>query len=253
MKVSVVVVTFNDCKNLQITLDAIKKQNYANIEVVIVDGGSKDETVDVIKKFHQGFQGEVKWISEKDRGLYDGLNKGIKMATGDIITGHWDVYANENVISKVVDVITKDGTDGAHGDLVYMDGEEPVRYWKMGKGKIKDGWMPAQPTLFLKREIFEKYGSYDISFRISGDFDFMNRFLKDGSVKLSYIPEVLVYMYYGGVSTTGMGAYKKSIEESVRSLKKNGYAFPRVIILKRTIRTVFQFLNRKKYINGVKL
>lgn len=245
LKVSVITVTYNEVENLTKTLKALLQQDYKNIESIIVDGGSTDNSVEVIKEFEKKFKGTVKWVSERDRGMFEAINKGVKMATGDIIGGYWDVYASNDVITKVVEIMEKDGTDGVHGDLLYMDGNIVKRYWKMGQGRIQDGWMPAYPTLYLKKEVYEKYGLYNEKFKYSWDYEFMIRILNSNEIKLSYIPEILIYMFYGGSSTSGFRAYKNSILDSIKSLKENQIKFPRIITLKRFIKTTFQFINSK--------
>lgn len=246
LKVSVVTVTYNDAENLAKTLEALLQQDYDNIESIIVDGGSTDNSVEIIKEFQKKFKGTVKWKSEKDRGMFEAVNKGIKMATGDIIGCYWDVYASTDIITKMVTAIENDGTDGVHGDLLYMDGNNVKRYWKMGQGKIQNGWMPGHPTLYLKKEVYEKYGLYSEKYKYSWDYEFIVRILNREEVKLSYIPEILIYMFYGGVSTNGFQAYKRSITDSIKSLQENQIPFPRIITLKRFIRTAFQFVKSRK-------
>lgn len=246
MKVSIITVTYNNDSNLKKTLDALLRQDYDEIESIIIDGGSTDHSVEIIKKFEKRFRGTVKWVSEKDNGLYNALNKGLGMVTGDIIGCYWDEYATDDTISKIVKKIQTENCDGAHGDLIIVDGDKTVRYWKMGEGKIKNGWMPAHPTLYLKKEVYEKYGIYKENYKCSADYEFMVRSLKDGSVKLAYIPEILIRMFYGGVSTNGFSAYKQSINESVRALKENGFKHPYYVILKRVMKTIGQFRYHKK-------
>lgn len=245
-KVSVVTVSYNSKEQTMLTLDALKKQDYPFIESIIVDGGSDDGTVGVIQNFAKEFHGEVRWVSEKDNGIYNAINKGVRMASGDLIGFCWDLYADIHTISKMVKKVEDEQTDGVHGDLVYIgkDGRV-VRYWKMGQGAIQAGWMPAHPTLYLKRSIFEQYGLYDESYHCSGDFEFMVCILKEGNVRLSYIPEVLVRMFYGGVSTSGVRGYWRSIAESYKALRRNRIRFPAGVILLRTIRTAGQFFHRR--------
>ena len=166
------------------------------------------------------------------------------MATGDIVGCYWDVYAADNVISRIVKAIKEENTDGAHGDLVYLDEGRIVRYWKMGQGKIRQGWMPGHPTLYLKREVYEKYGLYKEHYRCSGDYEFMVRCLKDEKVKLSYIPDVLVQMFYGGLSTNSKEAYKRSIKEGIAALKENEVEHPYWITFRRMLTTSKQFFYR---------
>ena len=241
-KVSVITVSYNSKEQLKLSLDALKKQDYPLIESIIVDGASTEGTVEIIKTFEEEFNGEVKWISEKDNGIYNAINKGIKMATGDIIGFYWDLFSDKFVISKMIKKIEEENTDGVHGDLVYIGkNKEVIRYWKMGIGTIQQGWMPGHPTLYLKKEVFRKYGIYDERYKCSGDFEFMVRILKDKTIKLSYIPEVLIQMYYGGVSTSSSYAYWISIKESYLALHRNHIKFPILVILLRMIKTTRQF------------
>lgn len=252
MKVSIVTVTYNDAKNLKKTLKSLLKQDYREIESIIIDGGSSDNSVEIIKEFEKKFKGTVKWVSEKDHGLYDAANKGIRMAEGEIIGCYWDEFASSDVISKIVAVMEKEKTDGVHGDLVYLKQGKVIRYWRMGKGRIKDGWMPAHPTLYLKKEVYQKYGLYKEKYKCSGDYEFMVRILKDETLRLSYLPEILIYMFYGGVSTSGVKAYQQSIQEGVLALKENHVRFPRIVTLKRILKTSIQFINiRYNNINKV--
>lgn len=246
MKVSIITVTYNDAENLKKTLSALLRQDYPDIESIIVDGGSTDGSIELIKefekRFHKKFHREVKWVSEKDNGLYDAANKGIRMAEGELIGCYWDVFASHDVVGRIVKTVEEEKTDGAHGDLIYTNQGKVVRYWKMGRGSIEKGWMPAHPTLYLKKEVYQKYGLYKEKYRCSGDYEFMVRALKGGSVRLSYIPEVLVCMFYGGLSTGGASAYRQSIYESILALRENGVPFPELVTLKRTLRTSMQFL-----------
>ncbi len=243
MKVSIVTVTYNDAKNLKKTLKSLLKQDYHEIESIIIDGGSSDNSVEIIKEFEKKFNGTVKWVSEKDHGLYDAANKGIRMAEGEIIGCYWDEFASSDVIRKIVAVMEKEKTDGVHGDLVYLKQGKVIRHWKMGEGRIKDGWMPAHPTLYLKKEVYQKYGLYKEKYKCSGDYEFMVRILKDETIQLSYLPEILIHMFYGGVSTSGAKAYQQSIREGILALKENHIPFPRVVTLKRILKTSMQFIN----------
>lgn len=245
-KVSVITISYNSKEHIKLTLQALKKQDYPCVESIIVDGGSTDGTVDVIKEFVDTFKGQVKWVSEKDRGPHHALNKGIQMASGDIIGFCFDLFSNRHVISDMVKKMETEHTDGVHGDLVYIgkDGEI-VRYWKMGQGTIRTGWMPAHPTLYLKKEIYEQYGLYDERYHCSGDYEFMVRILKDRNCRLSYIPKVLIRMFYGGISTNGLQAYGTSIKESYLALRRNKIRFPACIILLRIVRTMGQFSGKR--------
>lgn len=241
-KVSIITTTYNDSKSLRKTIKQIEAQDYPNIEYIIVDGASTDDTMEVIQEAKAFFGDRLVWISEKDKGIYDAINKGLKLATGDYIGLCFDEFAGTDVISKMVAVMEKEGTDGVHGDLNYMDGEKIVRKWRNGQGNIRSGWMPGHPTLYLKKEVYEKYGLYKTDYRISADYEFMIRILKDHRVKLSYIPEVLIKMAHGGTSTNSLGAYLEGMKEGHRALKENGVKFAFVTDVLRVLRVLRQFV-----------
>lgn len=243
-KVSIITTTYNDKENLKKIIAQVKNQDYANIEYVIVDGGSTDGTLEVIAEAAEYFGSRLKWISEKDKGIYDAINKGIRLSTGDILGCCFDQYAGSDVISKMVAIMEKEGTDGVHGDLYYMEGDKVVRYWHQGQGNIRFGWMPGHPTLYLRKSVYDKYGLYKTDYRISADYEFMIRILKDDKVKLSYLPEVLIYMSHGGTSTNSLGAYLAGMKEGHRALRENGVRFAWFTDLCRTLRVLAQFAQK---------
>lgn len=243
-KVSVVTTTYNDIENLKRILAEVKKQTYPNIEHIIVDGGSTDGTMDLLKELEEKEPGRISWMSEKDNGIYDAINKGIRMATGDIVGCCFDRYADEGVLMRMVEIMEKEGTDGVHGDLCYMDGDRIVRKWHQGQGVIRSGWMPGHPTLYLKKEVYDRFGLYRTDYRISGDYEFMVRILYRKEVTLSYLPEILIYMSHGGTSTNSLGAYVESMMEGHRALVENHVPFAWVTDLCRVVRVLSQFVIR---------
>lgn len=246
-KVTLVLTCYNCKENLKRTLKSIEMQDYQNIEIIIIDGLSTDGTVDVIKAYAENTKHTCKWISEKDNGIYDAMNKGLKLAGGEIIAFFNDLFLIPNAVSLMVKAIEKDCTDGAHADLIYATDDTVKRYWKMGTGTISNGWMPGHPTLYLKREIYEKYGAYDSNYRCSADYEFMVRILKTGDVKLSYIPVTILKMYYGGTSTGGIRSYIISLREAHKALKSNGIQHAMIIDIKRSIKVLMQFFKAKWY------
>lgn len=247
MKVSLLVTVINAKKTLPITLTSIEEQDYPDLEVVIVDGGSTDGTIELIREFaarmegRQGFS--VRWVTEPDGGLYDAMNKAFRMSTGDVVAVCNDKLCKPNAVSKIMVALAQsgDGCVGAHADLVYVEGERVVRAWRMGQGRISQGWMPGHPTLFLRRAVYEKYGLYDTRYRCAADYEFMVRFLKEPENRLAYVPEVLVAMFYGGTSNAGIRNYLVSFREGYQALKKNGVPHPLWITLRRTLRVLTQF------------
>ncbi len=253
MKVSIITPTYNSEKTLKDTLESILKQTYTNYEHIIIDGNSKDSTMQIVKEYEPKYGGKLRYISEKDNGIYDAMNKGIKMATGDIIgiLNSDDIYANEKILEKIVYQLKKNNADGIYGDLIFMDEEtmtKPQRIWKSPKGKVEFGWHPAHPTLYLKREIYDKIGMFDLQFKICADYDFMIRMLQDKEIKLDYLEEYLVFMRVGGTSTAGIKGYIKNLKESHQVLVKNKIKFPYFVDFLRIIKTIKQmkFINKNQ-------
>lgn len=242
-KVSLILTTYNSKNNLEQTLESIETQDYDAIEVVIKDGGSTDGTVDVIKDYHEKSKHFVIWESKPDTGIYDAMNQGYQLSTGDVLVFFNDVFTGPTVVRSMVDKIesTADCV-GAHADLVYKEGEKIIRKWHMGEGSIYHGWMPGHPTLFLKREIYEKYGLYRTDMRISADYELMIRFLKDKENKLAYLPETIISMFYGGTSSGGLNSYLLSLKEGHRALKMNGIKWAPYIDIRRTLKVLGQFV-----------
>lgn len=249
-RVSLILTTYNCKENLLKTFKSIEEQDYPDIEVCISDSCSTDGTLDVIKEYASSSKHNVVYKSEKDSGIYDGINRSIQMSSGDYLEIMNDEYTCTDAISKLVGAI-EEGVVGSHADLVYKDGDTVCRYWKMGNGTIRSGWMPGHPSLMLKREVYEKYGLYNTGYICSADYEFMVRFLKDGN-KLAYVPETLISMFYGGTSTSTAGSYMTSIKEALRALKENGVKGRLVITGLRTLRVMGQFFRGKQRINGKK-
>lgn len=244
-KVSLILTTYNCKENLIKTFKSIEEQDYPNIEVCVSDSCSTDGTLEVIKEYAESSKHSVVYKSEKDSGIYDGINRSIQMSSGDYLEIMNDEYTCVDAISKLVRAIEEaDGVVGSHADLVYKEGDTVRRYWKMGNGSIYSGWMPGHPSLMLKREVYEKYGLYNTDYICSADYEFMVRFLKDGN-KLTYVPETLISMFYGGTSTSTAGSYVTSIKEALRALKENGVKGRFVITGLRTLRVMGQFGRRK--------
>lgn len=246
-KMSLILTSFNCKENISRTLESIEQQDYPNVEVIIVDGKSTDGTCDIISEYAKTTKYECHWISEKDNGIYDAMNKGYRISSGDIIAFFNDLFLKKNVISTMVESILCNGTDGAHADLIYASDDEVKRIWRMGQGKIKKGWMPGHPTLYLKREVYEKYGLYNSNYKCSADYEFMVRILKNDEIKLSYVNEVIIRMFYGGTSTADMGSYWFSIKEAHQALIDNKVKCAWCITFLRTLKVFMQFIKSDKY------
>ena len=245
MKVTIITATYNSEKTLKDTLESVLKQTYTNYEHIIIDGMSKDSTMTIVKEYEERYKGKLRYISEKDNGIYDAMNKGIRMATGDVIgiLNSDDIYANETVLEKIAYQLKQTHADGIYGNLMFMDAEtmtKPQRIWKSAKGKVEYGWHPAHPTLYLKKEVYDTIGLFDLQFKICADYDFMIRMLQNKEIKLSYLNEYLVFMRIGGTSTAGMKGYMKNLQEAHQVLVKNHIKFPYFVDFLRTIKTCKQ-------------
>lgn len=245
IKVSLILTTYNSKDNLEKTLKSIEAQDYSNIEVVIKDGCSTDGTINVIREYKDKSKYVVICESKSDTGIYDAMNQGYALSSGDVIVFFNDVFIETSAVRKMIDAIENNPQCvGAHANLVYKNGEKIVRKWHMGEGSIYHGWMPGHPTLFLKREVYEKYGLYKTDFKISADYELMIRFLKDNENKLAYLPETIIAMFYGGTSSGGLSSYLLSLKEGHKALKMNGIRWASYVDVRRTIKVLLQFIAR---------
>ncbi|MES0303126.1 glycosyltransferase family 2 protein [Citrobacter sedlakii] len=237
MKVSIITVTYNSEKTLRDTLESVEIQSYKDIEYIIVDGGSTDNTMQVVNDFSTRVS---KCISEKDKGIYDALNKGILLASGEIIgfIHSDDILAQPNIIELIVKEFQSKQADIVYGDLVFVDKERlniVKRYWKSGpfkRYKIALGWIPPHPSFYLKRDLYLKDGFFDLSFRIAADYDQMIRILRQDNIKVSYLPQVFVKMRLGGESTKFDNA-ARSTREIIGVMKKQKIYWPIAIIWRK--------------------
>lgn len=241
LSVSLVLTTFNSKNNFIKTYESIQKQTFPCIEIIIIDGSSTDGTKEEIQ-LRAEENPNVIWISEPDKGIFDAMNKGLYLAKGDIIAFFNDEFLVENAVEQYVEAIQNNNCDGAHSDLVYTNEcGKIIRSWRMGQGEIRKGWLPGHPTLYLKREVYEKYGNYKMEYRCAADYEFMIRILKDGEVNLAYIPKVLISMYYGGTSSNGVKAYWVSFCEGLRALRENGVKCALWVNIVRMLKVLVQF------------
>lgn len=248
MKVSIITATYNSALTINDCMDSVLGQTYKDIEYVVIDGNSKDKTVEVIKA-RAAAHPNIKWVSEADKGIYDALNKGIEKATGEIIGFvHSDDYlAEEGIISEIVKIFEDEDADGIYGDLEYVKKEDTLRVIRSWKSKnfhsklLQKGWMPAHPTLFLRKEVYQKHGDFNLKFKIAADYDFMLRVLKDTSLKYNYLPKVITKMRVGGASNRNLrNIYQKS-KEDYTVIKSNNMPFPIRVLLIKNFSKIPQF------------
>ena len=247
MKVSIITATFNSEKNIEACLQSVYTQNYNNIEHIIIDGGSDQQTIALLKKSAQ----QSKWITQPDLGIYDALNKGIQLATGDLIgfLHSDDLFASHDVIGNIVNIFKSDNQiHGVYGNLVYVNKKnKTVRTWNSKPFKqsyLDFGWTPPHPTLFLREDVYQKHGLFDTSFKIAGDYDFMLRILKDNEIKVLYVPNIITKMKIGGVSNKNLGNIITKSKEDIIALRKNGFTFPFFTLAAKNIRKLPQLFKR---------
>lgn len=250
MKVSIITTVFNNRDTIESAVQSVLGQNYPNIEYIIVDGGSNDGTIDIINKYKDRV---AKFISEKDKGIYDGMNKGIRLASGDIIgiLNSDDFYYDNNVISNVVKEFEIKNVDSVFADLVYINGNQKiVRYYSSSNfnpKKFAYGWMPAHPTFFIKRKIYEKYGLFKTDYEIASDYELLVRLLARYRISYSYIPKVLVKMRTGGLSTRTLKSNWILNKEILRVCAENGIKTNIFKVLSKYPTKIFQLINRPKW------
>jgi glycosyltransferase len=208
VRISVITVTYNSSATIKDTLESVKAQAYPEVEHIIVDGLSKDETLGIVS----GYSHVSKVISEKDAGIYDAMNKGVLASTGDVvgILNSDDFYYGNNVLSKVAAVFNEKKCDALYGDLQYVDQKnlaKVIRHWEAGKysaDAFKWGWMPPHPTFFVRKSVYERFGMFNLSMKTAADYELMLRFIHKHQITVEYIPFVLVSMRTGGVSNSNI-------------------------------------------------
>lgn len=227
MKISIITVVWNNASTIKDAIDSVLGQTYENIEYIVVDGASTDGTVEIVQSYGDKI---TKFISEPDKGLYDAMNKGIKLATGDIvgILNSDDFYIDEFVCERVVKEFKEKGVDSVYADLVFLkpdDLDKVVRYYDsshFNPSKFAYGWMPAHPTFFVKKWVYEKYGVFKTDYKIAADYELLTRFLAKNNISYSYMKEPIVKMRIGGASTSGIKSNYILNKEIIRACKENG-------------------------------
>lgn len=232
MKISIITATWNSGKTVRDTIESVLGQTYKDIEYLIVDGASKDDTMSVVKSYEDAFEGRLRYVSEPDKGIYDAMNKGIAMATGDVvgILNSDDFYTSADVVETIARTFDGAGgeLDAVYGDIHYVEDSDLtkcVRYYSSAgfkRAKMRMGWMPAHPSFYCRKAAYEKYGDFDISFKIGADFENLLRLIFVNRISVRYIPMDFVTMRTGGASTSGLASHKQIYRDHMRAYKKNG-------------------------------
>lgn len=249
MTLSIITVVYNNVKTIENAINSVINQTfYKNIQYIIIDGGSEDGTFELISKYKNNID---IIISEKDSGIYDAMNKGLKLATGDVIgiLNSDDLYADNNVLSEIMTYFSKDpNLDILYGDLVYVKHDnikKIVRIWKSKSYYPKffeNGDVPPHPSLFLSARVYHDAGYFNLKYQLAADYEFMLRIFKKYNFKIQYLPLILVYMRLGGATNNSLKNICRGNLEILKSWKENGFKIPMFLIPKRIFKRIIQFI-----------
>lgn len=249
MKISLITTTYNSAATLQHTFDSVLAQSYKDIEYWVIDGGSKDGTVDLIREYESKFCGKMRWLSEADRGLYDAMNKGILHATGDIvgILNSDDFFTSDTVLQSVVEGFSDD-IDAVYGDIHFVrpgNLDKCVRYYSSRHFRpwaLRFGYMPAHPSFYARRELFEKYGGYSLDYKLAADYEMMVRLFHKAKIRYKYLPIDMVTMRTGGMSTKNVKNRLLLTVEDAKACRENGMYSNFLLCSCKYITKFFEFL-----------
>ncbi|WP_372745752.1 glycosyltransferase family 2 protein [Lutibacter sp.] len=233
MKISIITVCYNSAATIEKTLQSVAAQTYSNIEYIVVDGNSKDSTVAIIKQYNTSI---TKWISEPDKGLYDAMNKGIALATGDIvgILNSDDTFYNDNVLQDIANFHSQNTIDASVGNIIQHNQKgKVVRKYSAANWqpeKLKIGFMPAHPAIFFKRELFKQYGMYHLDFTIGADYELITRFFLKNNISWKYSGITTTAMLVGGLSSSGYKSYQLISKEIAKALDRNDIKYSAIKI-----------------------
>ena len=247
--ISIITATFNSAKTLKDTIQSVLRQTNKDFEYLIIDGGSTDETIDIVKSYESEFSGRLKWVSEKDQGIYDAMNKGIKMASGDVvgILNSDDYFTSDDILQTVDNAFKSHEIDAIYGDIHFIRDGNPqkcIRYYS--SRMFIPFWllfcfMPAHPSFYCKREVFEKAGLYSLDYKIGADYEMMVRLFKKYRIMSQYINKDFVTMRTGGASNNNVRSRITLINEDVKACKENGVYTNCLFVMLKFMYKIFEF------------
>jgi len=254
MKVSVITVVYNSEKTISDCIDSVINQDHSNIEYIIIDGKSTDQTSEIIKSYQSKVD---KFVSEKDQGMYHALNKGFKLATGEVIglLHSDDIFANSKVISKMAHVFEDHNLQAVYGDLVYVNKENTdqiIRYWKAGsyrEGLFLLGWMPPHPTFYARKTVYENFGYFNTQLECAADYELLLRLIHKHKIEIHYLPEVLIRMRMGGQSNASLHNRLKAYAEDRQAWKMNQLKPHVYTSVLKPLRKILQFNFNNRKVN----
>lgn len=250
MKISIITATYNSEITIGDTIKSVLRQTYKDIEYIIVDGGSTDGTISLVKSYENEFQGRLKWISEKDRGIYDAMNKGIRLATGDVvgILNSDDFYTDVDILQTVADTFRQeDNIDAVYGDIHFVREDnlgKCVRYYSSKMFSpfwLRFGYMPAHPSFYCRREVLVKSGLYRLDYKIGADYEMMVRLFKKQKITAKYIAKDFVTMRTGGASNSNVRSRLTLIREDVKACQDNGVYTNSLLICLKYLYKIFEY------------
>lgn len=247
--ISIITATYNSAETINDTIKSVLCQTNKDFEYIIVDGGSTDETVDIVKSYESEFSGRLKWVSEKDKGIYDAMNKGIKMASGDIIgiLNSDDYYTSDDILQTIADAFKCQNVDAIYGDIHFIKDGVPdkcVRYYSsrlFSPFWLRFGFMPAHPSFYCKREVFDKSGLYRLDYKIGSDYEMMVRLFRKHKISSRYVPKDFVTMRTGGASNSNLNSRLTLIKEDVRACRDNGIYTNELFVCLKFLYKIFEF------------
>ena len=250
MKLSIITATYNSERTLRDTMESILNQTFQDFEYIIVDGASKDATLDIIREYEPRFQGKMRYLSEPDKGIYDAMNKGFAMATGDVIgiLNSDDFFTSEDVLQAVVDGFAGEYVDAVYADIHYVNTDDLtkcVRYYSSSVFRpwmMRFGMIPAHPSFYCRKAVYDQYGSFDTTYRIAADFEILLRLIFIHRIRTRYVKKDFVTMRLGGASTTGYGSWSLIMKEHLQIMKRHGVVTNRFLLSLRYIYKLFEFL-----------
>ena len=230
MKISIVTATFNSGATLRDTLESVLGQSYGDYEHIVVDGCSHDETLEILREYEPRYMGKLHWISEPDRGLYDAMNKGIAMATGEVvgILNSDDFYTSADVLECVSNALADCSVDAVYGDVHYVHGDnlqQCVRYYSSSlfhRWLMRFGLMPAHPSFYCRKSVYNQWGAFDLSYKVAADFENLLRLVYVHRIRTTYLPKDFVTMRTGGASSSGLKSHRQIMKDHLRALKQHG-------------------------------
>ena len=247
--ISIITATYNSAETINDTIKSVLCQTNKDFEYIIVDGGSTDETIDIVKSYESEFSGRLKWVSEKDKGIYDAMNKGIKMASGDIIgiLNSDDYYTSDDILQTIADAFKCQNVDAIYGDIHFIKDGVPdkcVRYYSSRQFSpfwLRFGFMPAHPSFYCKRDVFDKSGLYRLDYKIGSDYEMMVRLFRKHKISSRYVPKDFVTMRTGGASNSNLQSRLTLIKEDVKACRDNGIYTNELFICLKFLYKIFEF------------